>query len=43
VGARYLVPMHFFDTPVARVLAAATGAQGIALRMLDAGESLTLD
>jgi L-ascorbate metabolism protein UlaG (beta-lactamase superfamily) len=43
VGARYFVPMHFFDTPVARVLAAATAAQGVALRMLDVGESLRLD
>jgi len=42
VRAQYFIPMHFFDTEVQRIIAAAKGEPGVTLRMLDVGESLTL-
>jgi L-ascorbate metabolism protein UlaG (beta-lactamase superfamily) len=43
VKAKVVIPMHFFDTPVERVLSAATAAQSTSVRVLEVGESLTLD
>jgi len=43
VKAGMVVPMHFFDTPVERVLAAAKAVQNDRVHVLEVGESLTLD
>jgi len=43
VKAVTVIPMHYFDTPVERVLAAAAAAQSTSVRVLEVGESLTLD
>lgn len=43
VKAKVVIPMHFFDTPVERVLAAAAAAHSTSVHVLEVGESLTLD
>ena len=43
VQAGIVIPMHFFDTPVEQVFAAATAAQSTNVHVLEVGESLTLD
>jgi L-ascorbate metabolism protein UlaG (beta-lactamase superfamily) len=43
VRARMVIPMHFFDTPVERVLAAAAAAQFANVQVLEVGEEVTLD
>jgi L-ascorbate metabolism protein UlaG (beta-lactamase superfamily) len=43
VKAVTVIPMHYFDTPVERVLAAAAAAQSTNVRVLEVGESLALD
>lgn len=43
VEAGIVIPMHFFDTPLEQVLAAATAAPDISVHVLEVGETLTLD
>jgi len=43
VQAARVIPMHFFDTPVERILAAAGAMPDLNVQVLDVGETLTLD
>ncbi len=43
VKARQVIPMHYFDTPVSSVLAAATATQSSGVHVLEVGETMTLD
>lgn len=42
VGARTVIPMHYFDTPVGDVLSAATASQRSGVHVLEVGETFTL-
>jgi L-ascorbate metabolism protein UlaG (beta-lactamase superfamily) len=41
VQAKVVIPMHFFDTPMARLLTATGAPEGIQLQVLDVGETWT--
>lgn len=43
VQAARVIPMHFFDTPVERVLAAAGAVPDLKVQVLEVGETLSLE